>query len=61
MIKEAIGTGATVEQAMEAACAELGLESHEVEFEILEMPIKKTFGFFGKAGDGGQNASGSVP
>ena len=49
MIKEAIGTGATVEQAMEAACAELGLESHEVEFEILEMPTKKTFGFFGKA------------
>lgn len=49
MIKEAIGTGATVELAMEAACAELGLESHEVEFEILEMPTKKTFGFFGKA------------
>ena len=47
MIKEAIGTGNTVEEAFEAACKELGVESHEAEFEILEMPVKKTFGLFG--------------
>lgn len=47
MIKEVIGTGATVEEAFEAACRELGVESHEAEFEILEMPVRKTFGLFG--------------
>ena len=47
MIKEAIATGDTVEQAFEKACEELGVESHEAEFEILEMPVKKTFGLFG--------------
>ncbi len=46
-MKEAIGTGDTVEQAKEAACKELGVESYEAEFEILEMPTKKTFGLFG--------------
>ena len=25
----------------------LGVETHEAEFEILEMPVKKTFGIFG--------------
>ncbi len=47
MIKEAIATGDTVELAKEAACRELGVESYDVEFEILEMPTKKTFGLFG--------------
>ena len=47
MIKEAIATGDTVELAKEAACKELGVESYDVEFEILEMPTKKTFGLFG--------------
>lgn len=47
MIKEAIATGETVELAKEAACKELGVESYEAEFEILEMPTKKTFGLFG--------------
>ena len=47
VIKEAIGTGSTVEEAFEAACTELGVESHEAEFEILEMPVRKTFGLFG--------------
>lgn len=46
-MKEAIGTGDTVEKAKEAACRELGVESYEAEFEILEMPTKKTFGLFG--------------
>nr|WP_319489589.1 RNA-binding cell elongation regulator Jag/EloR [uncultured Caproiciproducens sp.] len=47
MVKEAIATGETVELAKEAACRELGVESYEAEFEILEMPTKKTFGLFG--------------
>lgn len=47
MIKEAIATGDTVELAREAACKQLGVESYEAEFEILEMPTKKTFGLFG--------------
>lgn len=47
MIKEAVATGETVEQAFEKACEILGVESHEAEFEILEMPVKKTFGLFG--------------
>lgn len=47
MIKEAIATGDTVEEAREAACRELGVETYDAEFEILEMPAKKTFGLFG--------------
>lgn len=47
MIKEAIATGDTVELAREAACQQLGVESYDAEFEILEMPTKKTFGLFG--------------
>lgn len=47
MIKEAIATGDTVEQAFEEACSKLGVESHEAEFEILEMPVRKKFGLFG--------------
>lgn len=47
MIKEAIATGDTVELAREAACRQLGVETYEAEFEILEMPTKKTFGIFG--------------
>ncbi|XOQ47844.1 MAG: R3H domain protein [Eubacteriales bacterium] len=47
MIREAIATGETVELAREAACRELGVESYDAEFEILEMPTKKTFGLFG--------------
>ena len=47
MIKEAIASGDTVEQAFEQACQMLGVESHEAEFEILEMTWKKTFVLFG--------------
>ncbi len=47
MIKEAIATGETVELAKEAACRELGVESYEAEFEVLELPEKKKFGLFG--------------
>jgi spoIIIJ-associated protein len=46
-MKEAFGTGETVELAREAACRQLGVETYDAEFEILEMPTKKTFGLFG--------------
>ncbi len=48
MIKEAIGTGATVEEALEAAKANLNApEDADVSTEILELPKKKTLGLFG--------------
>lgn len=47
MVKEAIATGATVEEAHANACAKLGVETTEAEFEILELPEKKRFGLFG--------------
>ncbi len=49
MEREAIGIGATVLEAQQAACQQLGMETHEVEFEILQMPEKKKFGLFGGA------------
>lgn len=49
MLKEAIATGDTVELALDRACAELGIDraEEEFDFEILETPVKKTFGLFG--------------
>ena len=47
MLKEAIATGETVEQAIQNACTQLGIESCGENFEILEMPTKKTLGIFG--------------
>lgn len=50
MTKEAIGTGATIEEAREKAVAELAAPADvEVKIEMLEMPVKKTFGLFGGA------------
>ncbi len=46
-MKEAIGVGATPELALADACAKLGKESHEVEYELIEMAEKKLFGLFG--------------
>ena len=51
MIREAIAKGETVEIAFANACRELGVETTEAEFEILELPQKKTFGLFGGAPD----------
>jgi len=45
--REAIGVGETVIEAQEDACRQLGVESHEAEFDILQMPEKKKFGLFG--------------
>ena len=48
MIKEAIGTGATIDEAIEAAKKALNApEDADVSTEIIEMPQKKLFGLFG--------------
>lgn len=43
-MQEIIKTGKTVDEAVEAACKELGLSRDDVTVEILEMPQKKLFG-----------------
>lgn len=48
MLKEAIGTGATVELAKADAVAQLGISADaDYEIEVLEMPTKKMFGLLG--------------
>ncbi len=48
MVKEAIGTGATIEEAMQKAIASLCAGADEdVQFEVLATPKKKTLGLFG--------------
>jgi len=48
MIKEAIATAETVEEAKEAAISELGASVNDtVDFEIISLPQKKTLGLFG--------------
>jgi len=47
MIRESIATGDNVDAAFANACAQLGVETVDAEFEILEMPQKKTLGLFG--------------
>lgn len=48
MLKEAIGTGQTIEQAKEDAINQLGLSAEdEYQIEIIELPHKKTLGIFG--------------
>lgn len=48
MIKEAVATGATVEEAIKNATAELGAPAlAEVHTEVVAMPTKKILGLFG--------------
>lgn len=48
MIKEAIGTGLTIDEARENAALKLGVsEDADVQFEVLTFPKKKTLGLFG--------------
>ncbi|OJU16655.1 MAG: hypothetical protein BGN88_12475 [Clostridiales bacterium 43-6] len=50
MIKEAIATGSTIDAAKEAAVLLLGArEDDNIEFEIIDLPQKKSFGLFGGA------------
>lgn len=47
MIKEAIGIGETEEEALKNACEQLGVDTTEADFEIIERATKKKFGLFG--------------
>jgi spoIIIJ-associated protein len=47
MKREAIATGHTVEEAIEAACKTLGVERDRVDFEIIELPAKRLLGLLG--------------
>ena len=47
MAKECIKKAATVEEAVAAACAELGIEQDTAVIEVLEEPQKKVLGLFG--------------
>ena len=47
MVREVIVTGDTVESAIKTGCVELGIETHEAQFDIIDMPVKKTLGLFG--------------
>ncbi len=48
MIKEAVATGATIEEAQQAAVLSLNAPiSAEIQFEVISFPEKKKFGLFG--------------
>ncbi len=50
LIKEATGTGSSIEEALEDAKKQLGVdETTEIEYEVVQMPEKKKFGLFGGA------------
>lgn len=50
MIKEAIGTGLTIDEARENAALKLGAPADaDVQFEVVTFPKKKTLGLFGGA------------
>ena len=48
MIKEAFGTGSTIDEAKDAALKELNApEDADVKYDVIEMPKAKVFGLFG--------------
>ena len=47
MLREVIREADTIEEAKEAAAAALGMPADQLQFEILQMPQKKTLGLFG--------------
>ena len=47
MVREAYGTGESVEEALAQACNELGVEPEKAEYEVIQEPEKKKFGLFG--------------
>ena len=40
MEREAIGIGATIEEAQQAACRQLGMETHEVVLNIIVLSMR---------------------
>jgi spoIIIJ-associated protein len=47
MKREAIATGRKVEEAIQTACDELGVEREQVEVQVLELPSKRLLGLLG--------------
>ena len=47
MLREVIREAETIEEAKSQAAAALGLPAEELQFEILQVPQKKTLGLFG--------------
>ena len=47
MLRESIKEAATIDEAKQAAAADLGLPVEKLKFEILQIPQKKTLGLFG--------------
>lgn len=47
MVREAFGTGDSIEEALAQACSELGIETEKAEYEVIQEPEKKKFGLFG--------------
>lgn len=47
MVREAFGTGDTINEALENACKELGIEAQTAEYEVIQEPERKKFGLFG--------------
>ncbi len=47
MKREAVATGDTIQIAFQNACEILQVEEDQAGFEVLEEPVKKTFGLFG--------------
>lgn len=46
LIKEAIGTGSSIEEALEDAKKQLGVdETTEIEYEVVQMPEKRSLVF----------------
>ena len=43
-MQELIATGSTVDEAVDHACAQLGLSRDDITYEIVELPQKKLFG-----------------
>lgn len=49
MLKEAIAQAATIEEAVAAAAAELGVSPEKADYEVLQEPQKKTLVFWRRA------------
>lgn len=47
MVKEAFGTGDTIDEALAEACKELGVDPEKAEYEVVQEPAKKRLGLFG--------------
>ncbi len=47
MVREAVATGKTVEEAIESACNKLNVQRENVKIEVLELPSKRLLGLLG--------------